>query len=96
MDVIIRLLIFAPWVGVGVLLLLLYRIAHFYQVTSGQASHYRLFLIPLTLLLLGGLRYALAKGYGGDVLGDGLQFLGGVALIGLGLSLVRMMTGGRK
>jgi hypothetical protein len=96
MDWIARILTAAAWIGVSVLLLLLYRIAHFYQVTSGLSSHYQLFSIPLALLLLGGLRYAFVGNLAGDVLGDSLQLAGGIALIVLGILLVRMMTGGRK
>jgi hypothetical protein len=96
MDLIGRILTLVSWAGVCVLLLLLYRIAHFYQVTSGQSSHYQLFLIPLVLLLLGGLRYAFIGDLAGDLLGDSLQLAGGVALFILGIVLVRMMTGGRK
>jgi hypothetical protein len=47
-------------------------------------------------LLLGGLRYAFVGNLAGDVLGDSLQLAGGIALIALGMLLVRMMTGGRK
>ena len=75
---------------------MLYRIAHFYQVTSGQSTRYRLFAIPLAFLLLGGLRYATVGDWNGDVIGNTLQLAGGAALIAMGLFLVRKMTGGRR
>jgi len=84
------------WGGVGVLVFLLYRIAHFYQATSGQSTHYRLFLIPMALFLLGGTRYAMVGDLAGDVIGDSLQLAGGVLLLWLGASLLQMMTGGRR
>ena len=96
MDWIPRLLTVIAWGGVGLLLLLLYRIAHFYQATSGQPSHYRWFLIPLALLLLGGLRYAMVGDLAGDLLGDSLLIVGGAMLFILGIVLVRLMTGGRR
>ena len=96
MDWISRFLTLIAWGGVGVLIFLLYRIAHFYQVTSGQSTRYRLFVIPLALLLLGGLRYALVGDWNGDVIGNTLQLAGGAALIAMGLFLVRRMTGGRR
>ena len=96
MKIIEPILTIAAWIGVGVVVFLLYRIAHFYQATSGQSTHYRLYLIPLVLLLLGGARYALVGDLAGDVIGDGLQLIGGVCLILLSASLVRMMTGGRR
>ena len=96
MDLISRLLTLIAWSGAGVLIFLLYRIAHFYQVTSGQITRYRLFVIPLALLLLGGLRYATVGDWNGDVIGNTLQLAGGAALIAMGLFLVRRMTGGRR
>ncbi len=96
MDLIAGILTLVAWGGVGVLLFMLYRIAHFYQATSGQPTHYRLFLVPLALLLLGGARYVVVGGLAGDVIGDSLQLGGGVLIILLGASLVQMMTGGRR
>jgi len=96
MDLIASILTCIAWLGVGALLLILYRIAHFYQATSGQSTHYQLFLAPLTLLLVGGIRYVLVGDVAGDMLGDSAQLAGGVALIILGASLVQMMTGGRR
>jgi hypothetical protein len=96
MDLIASILTFVAWLGVSALLLVLYRIAHFYQATSGQSTHYQLFLAPLVLLLLGGIRYALAGDVAGDMVGDSIQLAGGVALIFLGASLLKMMTGGRR
>jgi hypothetical protein len=95
--------------GVVALLLLLYRIAYFYEVTSRQPTHYRLFIIPTVLLFLGGLCYAIAGDLGDAarsipglvsspvrLAGDSLQLVGGIALIGLGMFLLRLMTGGRR
>jgi len=96
MKIIESILTIAAWIGVGVVVFLLYRIAHFYQATSGQSTRYRLFLIPLALLLLGGARYALVGDLAGDVIGDSLQLIGGVCLILLSASLVHMMTGGHR
>ncbi len=84
------------WSGVSVLVLLLYRIAHFYQVTSKQATYPWMFFIPLVLLAASGLRYAWIGDFAGDILGDSLQLVGGLFLIVLGLLLLRMMTGGRR
>ena len=96
MDWISRFLTLIAWGGAGVLIFLLYRIAHFYQATSGQPTRYQLFLIPLALLVLGGLRYATVADWNGDVIGNTLQLAGGAALIVMGVFLVRMMTGGRR
>ena len=102
MNILDRILTVLSWIGVVALLLVLYRIAHFYEVTSRQPTHYRLFIIPTVLLSLGGLCYAIAGDLGGAasntvrLAGDSLQLAGGVALIGLGMFLLYLMTGGRK
>jgi len=96
MDWIARILTVIAWLGVAALLLLLHRIAYFYEVSSKQPTHYRWFFVPLLLLLAGGLRYAMVSFVAGDVLGDSLLTLGGFALLFLGMFLLREMTGGRR
>ncbi len=96
MDLIASILTVAAWGGASILLLLLFRIAHFYQMTAKQTTYSWLYFVPLVLLLLSGLRYAWVGGFAGDLVGDSLELAGGLILIGLGLSLLRMMTGGRQ
>lgn len=84
------------WVGLTALMIFLYRIARFYQTTSGRRSYYQLFLVPIVLLLVGGVRYASLGILVGDGLGDGLMVIGGLSLIGLGYYMLRLMTGGRS
>jgi hypothetical protein len=84
------------WGVVGALIILLNRIARFYQLTSGRRSYYQLFWAPLACISLGALRYAMQGTLGGDVLGDGLMLIGGVLLIGLGYYLLKLMTGSRS
>jgi hypothetical protein len=84
------------WIAVCALMIVLYRIARFYQKTSGRRSYYRLFSVPLVLLLAGGLRYVSLSIFVGDTLGDVLMVLGGLCLIGLGFYTLRLMTGGRS
>ncbi len=84
------------WGGVGVLIVLLNRIARFYQITSGRRSYYQLFWAPFVCISLGALRYATQGLLAGEVLGDGLMLIGGVLLIGLGYYLLTLMTGSRS
>ncbi len=84
------------WGAVGVLIILLNRIARFYQITSGRKSYYQLFWVPFICIGLGALRYATVGLLTGDVLGDSLMLLGGVTLIGLGYYLLKLMTGSRS
>jgi hypothetical protein len=83
------------WIGLTVLMTFLYRIARFYQTTSGRRSYYQLFLVPIGLLLIGGLRYASLAIFVGDGLADGFMIVGGLSLIGLGYTMLKLMTGGR-
>ena len=73
----------AFWGTIIALLVIAYAIARFYQLTSGQPSHYRWFVLPMALLGVGGLRYALLGDVVGDPLGDGLMLAGGISLIAL-------------
>jgi len=96
MTILTKLLTLSVWVGIAVLLVLLYRIARFYQVTTQVRSHYRLFLAPITLFLAGMIRYLLVNvQVAGDELGDLFFFLGGVCLSLMGYFLLKLMTGGR-
>jgi hypothetical protein len=84
------------WIGLTVLMVFLYRIARFYQVTSGRRSYYQLFLVPIGLLLAGGLRYATLGIIVGDALGDAFMILGGLSLMALGAYMLNLMTGGES
>ena len=109
MNILDRILTVLSWAGVVALLLLLYRIAYFYEVTARQSTHYRLFIIPIVLLFLGGSCYTFAGDLGEAArsspgltispvrfAGDSLQLAGGIALISLGAYLLHLMTGGRR
>lgn len=84
------------WGIVALLLVILYAIARFYQITSGQSSRYGWFAAPVVLLSAGALRYAARGDFTGDALGDALMFAGGVTLIALAAGLLRLMMGGRR
>jgi hypothetical protein len=83
------------WGVVGVLLLVVYRIARFYQITAGRRTYYRFFWLPLGLLWLAALLTV------GDnpllnVWRDVLLLAGGISLIGLSYYLLRLMIGSRS
>lgn len=95
MDLFLGGLTLYIWGVVGVLIVLLNRIARFYQLTSGRKSYYQWFWLPLMCIALGALRYATQGLLAGDLLGDGLMLIGGLLLIGLGYYLLKLMTGSR-
>jgi hypothetical protein len=96
MNILPMVLMLYSWGGIGVLIVILYRIGRFYQVTSGRRAHYQWFVVPLALLFLGALRYALQAVFVGDALGDSLMLIGGLALITLCSFLLKLMTGSRS
>jgi drug/metabolite transporter (DMT)-like permease len=83
------------WGMICVLIVVLYRIARFYQITSGRRSLYRWFLVPLVLLAAAAVTDILVVGEP-NLIGDALLLLGGASLIGLGYNLLRLMTGSRS
>ncbi len=88
-------LLLLAWGVVCVLLVVLYRIARFYQITSGRQSRYRWFAAPLALLAAAAVINVLVVG-GSSLVGDALLLLGGASLFGLGYNLLRLMTGSRS
>jgi hypothetical protein len=92
LDTVLTLVV---WGLVGVLIVVVYRIARFYQITSGCRTYYRWFLVPLVLLLVAALLNVIA-----DPLlylwRDALLLVGGVGLSGLGYYLLHLMIGSRS
>jgi hypothetical protein len=97
MTILTKLLTLFIWIGIGVLLLLINRIARFYELTTGVRSYHRLFFVPILLLIAGAARYLMIDtGFAGDVVGDILFFTGGACLAFIGYFLLKLMTGGRS
>jgi hypothetical protein len=86
-------LLLAAWALTGALIGVLYRIARFYQITSGRRSYYQWFGVPV-LLLAAAAVVQVASGM--DLARDVLLLLGSLSLIGLGYNLLRLMTGSRS
>jgi hypothetical protein len=84
------------WGMIAVLLAILYAIARFYQITSGQHSHYHWFAVPIVLFGVGAARYAVVGDFRGDAVGDALMVAGSLVLIVAASWLVRLMMGGRR
>ncbi len=93
MGLLDRLLTLYSWLAIGALVGMLALIARFYQLRSGERSHYRLFLIPLALLVVGGVLQALWGEFpAGSPASEALLCLGGSGLLGLGYLLLQLMT----
>jgi hypothetical protein len=88
-------LLLIAWGMICALVAVLYRIARFYEITSGRRSLYRWFLVPLVLLAAAVMVSVLVAG-GPNLASDTLLLLAGVSLIGLGYNLLRLMTGSRS
>jgi len=88
-------LLLIAWGVICALVLVLFRIARFYQITSGRRSRYQWFGVPLVLLAAAAVVDVLFVGKP-NVLSDALLLVGGASLIGLGYNLLRLMTGSRS
>ncbi len=88
-------LLLIAWGVICMLVAVLYRIARFYQITSGRRSRFQWFIVPLVLLAAAVVLDVLVVGEP-NVLGDVLLLAGGASLIGLGYYLLRLMTGSRS
>jgi hypothetical protein len=85
------------WVAIGILIVFLWRIAYFYQKTSGQRVGYY-FLIVATLLLVGGAVWYLVADieFTGEPAADLFLFGGGILIFVFGGRLQELMTGERR
>jgi len=88
------ILLLTAWAVIGALIVVLYRIARFYQITSGRCSRYQWFGVPLILLAAAAVINGMAGGP--NLASDALLLLGSSSLIGLGYNLLRLMTGSRS
>lgn len=96
MDVIllVRVVAALAWGGIAFLIFLLWRIARFYERSSGQRAYAWVFLIPLALLPAGAAWYlAVAPEFVGLPAADALLFTGGVILLVGTFILKRAMMG---
>ncbi len=96
MDVVRYVLVVYSWAVIGVLLVFLWRIAYFYEKTSGQRVPHYLFIIPSLLLAAGAVWYIVHDvGFTGQPVGDLLLFGGGILLLVFGGRLQELMAGER-
>lgn len=80
------------WFCIAFLIFILALIARFYETSSGEATYYQLYAIPVLALGIAMARYASLNRWGGDWVGDVLSSIGGATLLGLCLFLYRQMT----
>ena len=96
MRVVKTILTIYSWAGIGVLLVFLWRIAYFYERTSGQRVRYHFLLLPASLLAVGVIWYLrYSEEFIGQPVGDLLLCSGGGLLFLFGFHLQGLMTGER-
>ena len=97
MDVIKYSLTIFSWIVIGVLIVFLWRIAYFYEKTSGQRVIHYLLVLPVMLLVAGVVWYLVRDiEFMGQPVGDLLLFGGGSLLFMFGGHLQELMTGERR
>lgn len=96
MRIVKTILTIYSWAGIGVLLVFLWRIAYFYERTSGQRVGYHFLLLPALLLAVGAIWYLkYSEEFIGQPVGDLLLCGGGGLLFLFGFRLQGFMTGER-
>lgn len=96
MTTAIRILALLTWAEIGFLIFVLWRIARFYEHSSGRRAYSYLFLLPLVFLSAGALYYiVLDVDFLGSAPADLLLFLGGACLALATSLLSQIMMGGR-
>ncbi len=93
MNILLRGIATLTWLGILFLVFLLWRIARFYEHSSGQRVYAWLFLVILILFLAGAAWYILANpDFVGIPLADGLLCSGGIlSLLGTWILTRAMM-----
>ncbi|MGQ9521324.1 MAG: hypothetical protein ACUVXE_00645 [Anaerolineae bacterium] len=93
MPILLRVIATLTWLGILFLVFLLWRIARFYEHSSGQRVYAWLFLVILILFLVGAAWYIWANpGFVGIPLADGLLCAGGIlSLLGTSILTRAMM-----
>ena len=97
MQIVEYMLAIWSWILIGVLIAFLWRVAFFYQKTSGQRVGQWLVLIPAVLLVAGSILYLVYDvRFIGIPVADLLLFSGGLSLVIFGIHLRELMTGERQ
>jgi hypothetical protein len=97
MQIVAYILAIWSWLVIGVLIAFLWRVAYFYQKTSGQRVGQLLVLVPAVLLAAGSILYLVGDvGFVGNPVADLLLFSGGLSLVVFGVHLRELMTGERQ
>ena len=97
MQAISSVLTIYTWLGVGVLIFFLGRIAYFYEKTSGQSTGYYFLVLPTLVLMLGAGWYLVHNvDFTGEPTGDLLLLVGGGLLSFFGARLEKIMTGEQR
>lgn len=96
MSILILLIAALTWIGIAVLVFFLWKIARFYEQSSGERVHSWIFPIPMLLLSAGALVYLYNDpAFVGVAAGDLLLLAGGVTLLLASYLLQQAMVGER-
>lgn len=98
MRVLESVLALYTWAMMLVLLVAMLMIARFFEIKSGERTHYQLFVAPVVFFLVAGIRYAFFSNVNwvGDIANNILFLCGGVVALIVGNRLLKSMTGDRQ
>ncbi|MDY6876349.1 MAG: hypothetical protein SWK90_09135 [Chloroflexota bacterium] len=97
MEAVKYILAIYSWIVVGILIVFLWRIAYFYEKTSGHHVGHYVLLLPSLLLAVGVVWYLTHGGkFIGEFVADMFLLGGGVLLCLFGFRLQGLMTGERR
>lgn len=91
-----QILLLAFWFLFAFLVYILALIARFYEASSGQATYYRYYAVPIVAQGLATARYLVVHRWARDTVGDLLSLVGGLVLMVLCVHLYRQMTNRRR
>jgi hypothetical protein len=97
MEIVKAILVIYALAAVGVLVVFLWRIAYFYEKTSGQRVGYYFLVVPALLMAAGFIWYLVWDvEFVGEPVGDLLLCAGGTLIFVFGFHLQELMTGEKR
>ena len=98
MQTLESILILSAWIASTALVVAIFLIARFYELKSGECTHYKMFIAPAVFFFIAGIRSAFfaRADWVGDYAANLLFLCGSVVVFILGNRLLKLMTGRQR